>query len=132
MSKFKAKDKRDDIEWEGEELTAVSGTRIDQDTGSGQAVVLKFFDFGANIEAFKQHKPTAQELFNSHLKGIETMLWKQGLKVFDDVAPRLMFSKSKLNYRFIVACVPDKGTLFRGETKTLTQLLTNDNQPNPV
>lgn len=113
-----------DIEWQGEEIAAEATTKLSDDTGTGQAVVLRFFDFGANPEAFKKHKPTAQELFNSHLRGMEAMLWKDGLKVFTDTTPRLMFSKDNKNYRFIIACVPAKGHLMNERPQTLTELLT--------
>ena len=111
-----------DIKWEGEEISTQSETKLSDDKGSGQAVVLRFFDFGANAEAFKIHKPSAQELLNSHLKGIEAMLWRDGLKVYPDVQPRFMISKDKKNYRFIIACLPSKGNVI--QTNTLTELLT--------
>lgn len=123
MSKFKVIDKKDDVEWEAEEITTHSKTTILDDKGDGQPVILKFFDFAADPVTFKQHKPTAQELFNSHIKGIEVLLWQEGLKPFSEVEPRLMFSKNKMNYRFIIACVPSLGHLFTGQTKTLAQLL---------
>ena len=93
-SKF-GSDKIGDVQWEGEELGAESTTKITEDKGTGREVVLRFFDFGANPEVFKQHKPTAQELFDGHRKGLESLLWRDGLKPFEDVQPRLMFSKDK-------------------------------------
>lgn len=141
--KFKAIEKNapdfisKDIPWEGEELIAESATKIEHDTGSGQVVVLKFFDFGANPETFSIHQPTAQMLFNTHIKGIETHLWTHDLKMYTEVEPRIMFSvdgrnfepyspvgKQYTHYRFIIPCVP-KGTLAYEKTKTLSQLLTN-------
>lgn len=110
-----------DLEWEGEEVTAESTTKLESDTGEGQAIVLRFFDFGVNPETFKSHKPTAQELFNSHMRGMESLLWKDQLKPFDGVEPRLMFSKDKSHYRFIIACIP-MGVL-ADKTQTLTQII---------
>lgn len=112
-----------DIEWEGEELRAESSSKIQDDKGEGQPVVLRFFDFGANPETFATQKPTAQELWNSHLKGIESLLWRDGLKFYLDSEPRLMFSKDKSHYRFIVACIPKFSNHL--QTQTLSQLLTN-------
>lgn len=114
-----------DIQWEGEEINAESETKLTSDTGTGQAVVLRFFDFGANVETFKKQKPTAQDLFNSHMKGIESLLWRDGLRPFEAVEPRLMFSKDKSHYRFIIACTPRTGNVLVDETRTLSQLLTN-------
>lgn len=125
-NKFKSieKTKSDDIIWEGEEVTAHSDTKIESDLGIGQAIVIRFFEFAANQDTFKLHKPTAQELFNSHKNGIMAMLWKDGLKPFNEVEPKLMFSKSKKNYRFILTCVPNE-TLVE-KPQTLSQLLTSN------
>ena len=112
-----------DIHWEGEELAAVSDTKLEMDTGTGQAIVLRFFDFGSNVEAFKQHKPTAQELFDSHRRGIESLLWKDGLKPYEALEPRFMFSKDKKHYRFIIACIPTLGNVLADTPRTLTQLI---------
>lgn len=126
------------VEWEGETVQAESQTKLEQDRGTGQSVILRFFDFGANVESFKQHKPTAQDLFNSHIKGIESTLWRDGLKPYAEVQPRLMYSVDGINYepynpkgkqythyRFIVACVPAANFASSFEdTKTLSQLLT--------
>lgn len=111
-----------DIPWEGEELAVESNYKLSDDKGEGRAVVLRFFEFGANTETFKIHKPTAQELFNTHIKGMESLLWRDGLKPFTDVEPRLMFSKDKTKYRFILAAIPLRGDI---KTNTLSQLLTN-------
>ena len=125
VKKFKAREKKTEFEWEGEEVQAQSKTKLEDDLGTGQAVVLRFFDFGTNLMAFKDHKPTAQELFDSHRKGIEALLWRDGLAPYDVIQPRLMFSKDKKFYRFIVACVQQKGHLLFQEPKTLSQLLVN-------
>ncbi len=116
--------KSEDILWEGEEVTAHSETKIESDLGTGQAIVIRFFEFGANPEVFKIHQPTAQELFNSHRKGIEALLWRDGLKPFEGLEPKLMFSKNKKNYRFIITCVPSLGNTLIDKTQTLSQLLT--------
>ena len=112
-----------DIKWEGEEIGAVSETKLEADTGTGQAIVLRFFDFGSNAEAFKLHKPTAQELFDSHRRGMESLLWRDGLKPYDAIEPRFMFSKDKLHYRFILACIPRIGNVMADTPRTLTQLI---------
>ena len=74
---------------------------------------------------FKIHKPTAQELFNSHMKGMESVLWKDGLKPYDAIEPRFMFSKDKSHYRFIIACIQRVGNILSATPQTLSQLLTN-------
>jgi len=127
--KFKTVDKETNdapvknAEWEGEELGVISDTKLEQDLGTGHEVVLKFFDFGVNEEAFKQHRPTAQELFNSHRGGIEALLWRDGLKPYEGLNPRFMFSKNKKFYRFIITCIPMAGRVISDTPQTLSQLL---------
>ena len=74
-----------------------------------------------NPEAFALHRPTKQELFNHHSKGIETILWKDGLKVMPDVPPRLVVEGSK--YRIFVGAQPMKGMALEEKPKTLKQLI---------
>jgi hypothetical protein len=123
VSKFKAIDKEsnDFKDWEGEELHAQSDTKLNEDRGTGKAVVLRCFDFAANPETFKDHKPTAQELFNVHKKGMESLMWTDGMAPFEEVEPRLLFSKNGKYYRFIVACLPREALM--DKPKTLTELL---------
>lgn len=107
------------IEWEGEEVG--TETRLKHDEGTGQPIVVRFFDFATNIKAFKEHKPTAQELFNTHKKGIEAIIWTDGLTPCAIIEPRLLFSKDKSQYRFVVSCIANQTLL---ETpKTISELL---------
>jgi hypothetical protein len=128
--KFKAieKDTKDvsikDIKWEGEELTALSDTKLEQDLGTGHEVVIRFFEFAVNQEAFKNRWPTAQELFDTHRSGMEALLWRDGLKPYEGLEPRFMFSKDKNFYRFIIAGVPRAGRSLNERPRTLSQLLT--------
>ena len=117
--KFKTADK-DKNEWEGHDVTVESITKLEDDKGSGTPIVLRFMDFGANVKTFKEHKPTAQELFDNHRKGIETTLWKDQLKPIEHIEPRLMFSKDKKFYRFVIACTP-RGVLL-DNPKTLSEI----------
>ncbi len=111
----------EDIQWEGEEIGVQSDTKLESDTGTGQAFVMRFFEFGANVEVFKQHKPTAQELFDSHRKGIEALLWRDGLKPYQGVEPRLVFSKNEKSYRFVITCTPTQALV--DTPNTLKELL---------
>lgn len=114
-----------DIEWEGEEVGAESTTKLQEDKGTGQPIVLRFFDFAANPETFRQYRPTAQQLFESHRRGIESMLWSDGLAPYTAIEPRLLFSKDKSQYRFAISCIPSMGNALIDKTKTLSQLLAN-------
>lgn len=110
-----------DIEWEGEEVHAESDTKITDDKGKGYPVMLRFFTFASNPDVFRMHKPSAQELFDSHRKGIESLLWRDALRPLDAVEPRLMFSKDKKYYRFIITCIPME--VLVDTPKTLSELL---------
>lgn len=111
------------IEWEGEELQAQSKTHLEQDLGTGAKTVYRFFEFAANPEAFKNRKPTAQELFNDNKKGIMAMLWKDELRPLEQIEPRLIFSKNKKFFRIIIICVSTSIIGILEDTKTLSQLL---------
>lgn len=127
--KFKALEKNaknapvKDIQWEGEELQTQSQTKLEEDKGTGRQIIIRFFEFGANPKVFKEYKPTTQQLFDSHKKGIEAILWKDQLKPFEEVEPRIMFSKNKTHYRIIIACVPNSISGFLDKSQTLTQLI---------
>jgi len=127
-AEIKSPFKRDyigNIEWEGEQLQATADTKIEDDKGIGQAMVIRFFEFGVNLQAFKDHKPTAQELFDAHRKGLEAILWKDGLKPYEGIEPRIMFSKNKKFYRIILMCIPRGMATLLDKPKTLSQLLNN-------
>ena len=104
-------------------ISTQSETHLEDDPGEGTAAVIRVFEFAANPEAFKQHTPTKQELFNYHYKGIEIMLWKDGLKYCSEIQPRLMFSKDGSAYRFVIACLPSIGNTLIETPNTLSQLL---------
>lgn len=139
--KFKAIEKKpkngpikENLEWEGETLQTDSKINLADDKGAGQAVILRFFEFGVNPEAFKKQQPTAQMLFNSHLRGMESMLWKDGLKVYADVEPRFMFSKDKTKYRFIIPAIASNSygaMTLEKDAKSLSQIA-NESTRNPV
>ncbi len=112
-----------DVQWEGEELAAISETHIEDDKGTGQTIDLRFFDFAVNPEAFKQQIPTAQELFNTHWKGMLSLMWKDGWKPYEAIEPRFMFSKDRKYYRFIIACIPTMGNVIADKPRTLTELI---------
>lgn len=110
-----------DIEWEGEELGVESTTKLEEDKGTGQAIVLRFFDFAANPEVFRVHQPTANELFSSHKLGMQAILWKDGMTPIEVIEPRLLFSKDKSHYRFVISCSPSEALI--DIPQTLTELI---------
>ena len=110
-----------DIDWEGQEIEVHSDELKGGETGN--AVIMRFFDFKANPVAFKANPPTVQDLFNIHSKEIELSLWKDGLKPIVEVNPRFMQSKDTKHYRFVVAASPLRGQMVNQAPQTLTELL---------
>ncbi len=107
------------------ELSSVetqSDTKLESDEGTGIPVVLRTFEFGANAEAFKQHTPTKQELFDSHKKGIEMHLWRDGMIYFDQVKPQILFSRKGDKYKIIIAALPARGQVLLETPQTLSQI----------
>lgn len=101
--------------WDAVQDQVESDTKLEHDEGYGGAAIIRRFTYGANPLAFKEHLPTQQELFNSHLKQIEIQLWKDGMKLMTDVTPRVRINDKKDGYEIIVGAKPQKGHLL---TKT--------------
>lgn len=112
--------KMHDHEHEVKSVEATSDTNLELDTGYGNAVVIRCFEFGANPTVFKEHPPTKQELFNSHQNGIQMALWKDGLKVLSSVEPRIVIKEE--TYMIFVTAVPSRGNVLSELPKTLSQL----------
>lgn len=94
------------VEWEATGAEVHSDVHLEDDKGTGKAIVIRSFDFLANPETFKHHTPTKQELFNAHRIQIEGALFADDLKVYEDVSPKVMISKNKKYYRIVVAGLP--------------------------
>lgn len=103
-------------------IEAESETKLEDDVGHGNAAIIRCFKFGINPKAFQEHPPTKQELFNSHHKGIEIALWRDGLKVLPDVNPRIVIDQKNMSYQIFVGAQPMKGHILREQPKTLSQL----------
>lgn len=115
-----------DVLWNANQINTESETHLEDDLGEGEAAIIRAFDFASNPEAFKEHIPSKQELFNHHYKGIEAMLWRDGMKVMSEVDPKIIISKNKKNYRIFVGARPQKGHILRERPQTLTQVTRNE------
>lgn len=109
--------------WNGENIEVKSKTKLEDDPGTGSNVVIRMFEFGVNPIAFQEYHPTLQDLFDSHKKGIERILWGDGLTPIDELAPRVVLSKDKKTYRIFVGAIPSKGNLLTEVPKTLSQIV---------
>jgi hypothetical protein len=114
-----------DILWNASQMDTTSKTTLEEDKGYGEAAIIRMFEFAANPEAFRQHTPTKQELFNTHYKGIEVMLWKDGLKVMPEVDPKVTINSKKTKYRIFVGAKAQRGQQILERPKTLSQIAHN-------
>ncbi len=112
-----------DIHWQGREMSVESDTKLEDDRGSGEAIIIRTFSFGVNPKAWKEYIPTKQELFNSHIKGMEVILWKDGLTIFHEVTPRVIFSKDKKIYQIFVGAKPARGHTLVDKPRTLSKII---------
>lgn len=106
-------------------VEAQSQTKLEHDVGEGNAVVIRCFTFQMNLEhpeVFIERRPSKQDLFNAHIRGIEMALFKDGLKPYVDVPPRITFDSKKFQYSIFVPAVPMKGWMLHEKPQTLTEI----------
>lgn len=115
---------------EASTIEAQSKVHLEDDEGYGNAVVIRCFEFGMNPVAFKEYAPTRQELFNSHYKGIEIALWRDGLKVISEVNPRIVVDEKNSRYQIFVGARPMKGQLLKESPLTLSQIARDERYGN--
>lgn len=131
VSKFGGVEKLDDVKLDGykheaSSVEAKSSLNLEADTGVGDALVIRCFEFQMNLEhpeLFIERHPSKQDLFNSHIKGIEMALWKDGLKLYTDSAPRITFDLKKFRYSIFVPARPMKGFLLNERPQTLAEIV---------
>lgn len=104
-----------------ESIETQSETHLEDDTGEGGAAIVRMFEFGMNPQAFSEYKPTKQELFNSHYKGIELALWKDGMKVIPEVHPKIVMDEKSSKYMIFVGAQPMRGHMLTERPKTLAE-----------
>lgn len=134
VAKFGGVDKLGSVMMHGQkhEVSSIEAkseeTHLEDDKGQGAALVIRRFVFGANPEAWKDHVPSRQELFNFHWKGIEVMLWRDGLVVHQEVEPRIIFNKANTQYQIFVTARPAKGNVLLETPQTLAQIAHGNGQ----
>lgn len=98
-------------------------THLEDDLGTGKPLVMRSFTFKIDQEAFKVHVPTKQELFNSHAKGLELSLWKDGLIFEQSHEPHILFNKKRTHYTIFIVATPSRGNVLTETPQTLTQII---------
>ncbi len=112
-----------DVNYDLQDLEVQSKTKLEDDQGGGGAAIVRMFEFGMNLHAFHEARPTKQELFNSHYKGIEVALWKDGLKVIPEVNPRIVVDDKTARYKIFVGAKPMKGHILKEQPRTLSEMI---------
>lgn len=116
-------DKRPEGDYHGQTIGVESDTKLESDLGVGEPFVIRTYEFKANTQIINQHKPSTQDIFNSHLRGIEGFLWQDGLTIAKEIEPHLMFTPTKTSYLITVHARPSVGQTILETPKTLTELL---------
>ncbi len=116
VAKFGGNEELGRVKMDGHDHEAISvevqsQTKFEQDQGYGNTVAIRCFIFGMNPQAFELARPTKQEIFNSHLKGIELSLWGDGWQVYTESAPRVVLEPEKMRYLIYVPAIPMKGRI---------------------
>lgn len=111
----------ENVHYDLQNLEVQSTSHLEDDKGGGGAAIIRMFEFGMNPKAFAEYVPTKQELFNSHYKGIEMALWKDGMKVIPEVNPRIIVDNKAGNYKIFVGAQPQRGHTLTEQPKTLSE-----------
>lgn len=121
-------DKVDGNEYVGQTIEVKSDTKLESDLGEGAAVILRTFEFGASPLIFKNGMPHPQDIFNSHLNGIMSILWADGLQPAEEIEPRIIFSKDRTKYLIMIGAKTQRGQLsleknLLEQSQTLSQIV---------
>ncbi len=118
----------EDEDWRGQTVEVKADTKLQDDHGTGEAIVIRTFEFGVNPAAFFEYEkahgtmPPAQEIFSSHRKGIAGMLWADGMSPADEIPPRVILSKDKKRYLIMVGARPSLGQTLTETPQTLSEI----------
>ncbi len=113
-------DKQPEGEYTGQTIEVHSDTKLEDDKGTGDAYILRTYEFGTNPE-FLMKMPDAQTIFDSHMRGISGMLWSDGMTPVTDLEPKIIFSKDRRKYLIMVWAKPSIGQTILETTKTLSE-----------
>ncbi len=94
------------------------------DPGVGKTISIRAFEFKMNPDPkVREFFPDAQTLFNVHAKQIQTILWGDGLRYLEEVSPRVIIDKKRLNYRIFVPCEARLNVNFMDKPQSLNETL---------
>ena len=112
---------QDKHKWKAQEVGVNSNVPL-VDSGTGKEYVIRQFDFHFNPEVIKRGMPVdKQSVFNQHWRQIQLLLWKDGLKAYEGIEPRMLISKK--TYKIILVCEPRIGVMVADKARTLQSIL---------
>ncbi len=100
------------------------------DPGTGQAIIIRNFEFKMNPDAKDLPSIDKQMLFNIHARQITHSLWGDGLVPFDAVPPRVIIDEKKGCYYIFVPCVAKTGVTIIEKPQNLSEALKASRQAN--
>lgn len=110
-------------EWTDQDLAVKADTPL-VDAGTGNKLILRFFDFewnkGTKPEDITRAVNNKQEFFNNYARYIRDFLWKDGLKILENQDPKMIFSPK--GYRIAVVCQANSNTFIDQKGKTLQDI----------
>lgn len=109
-----------DVKWESNQIETDEHPLVD--SGTGNKIILRCFEYRANPEAFKLHRPSKQELFSAHARSIEMFLWKDGLLPLPHIKPKIIISKNRQKYRIFVGAQAKNNEVIADRPKTLQEI----------
>jgi hypothetical protein len=99
-----------------------SQTKLESDLGIGKEVIMRSFTFKLDRDAFKAAPPSKQILFDSHVKGLEMALWRDGLIFEKSHEPHILFNKKRTHYTIFIVASPARGQVVLERPQTLSEI----------
>lgn len=110
-------------EYRGQTIEVKSDTKLEEDLGTGEAIIFRSFQFASNPEMFKNGRPSERVIFDSCVKGIESTLWVDGLKPAKDIPVNFVFAPDNSSFLINVWARPAMGNTLLEDTQTLTEII---------
>ena len=83
----------------------------------------KLDSIAKSAESAVYYLETKQELFNSHLKGIETKLWMDGWKIESDLPAEVSWEPENGRYLIFVSARPMRGQTVLEKPLTMSEVV---------
>ncbi len=123
-------DKQPEGDYQGQTIEVRSDTKLEEDLGTGEVAILRTFKFTANPEIFNKGNPSPQEIFESHRRGIEGLLWQDGMTPDKTLESKFILLDDRSAYFIQIWARPQMGQVTLDKTRTLSEIIKNDPRHN--